>query len=283
MYQINKIKAYREEIDTIGYLADVYSDIAQARLTRVRAGIERNRKFVAEIAQVLHVVRVMAEQKGLSASRRKKISASLVLTSNRRFYAGGLDGRVVEFYMAHTAYTGFVDRFVVGSVGVDILTGRKYPFPFERLIFKNDVPNEQELGELAKKLAAYQKVFVYYPRFMTVLIQQPNFIDITGLVSATASASGDNYYILEPEIGKILDFFEEQIMGILIEQAFLEAELSRIGSQFVTMDNAAINARRAIAQQDILMASARRANLSLQVLETATNLHNYDQEFRTDF
>lgn len=276
MYQINQIKNYLEEVESLQFLAEVYTDIARARLEKVRSGIERNRRFVEEIAGVLHLVRLAAEERGLSAKRKKKISASLVITSNERFRYGALDSRVIDFYVAHTAYTGFVDRFVIGSVGIDILAGRRYPFPLEKIVFGRDLPNQSELSILANKLNDYQKVFVYYPRFLTVLAQQPTFVDMTGLVSGRAAVPGENYYLFEPEIEKILDFFEEQIMGVLLEQTFLESELSRIGSQLVSMDNAAVNAGNIIRTQNQLLAAARRSQMSMQVLELVAGI-KHDQ------
>jgi len=272
MYQIKQIKNYLEEVGSLELLAEVYTDIARARLEKVRTGIEHNRAFVGEIANVLHIVRVTAEEQGLSAKRKKKVSASVVITSNKRFYYGNLDSRVVDFYIAHTAYTGFVDRYVVGSVGADVLRGKQYPFPYQSIRFDRDLPNTTELESLAEQLNDYQKVFVYYPRFMTVMSQQPSFVDMTGLVSGAPSRNSDKYYIFEPEIEKILDFFEQQVMAILLEQAFLESELSRIGSQLVAMDNASVNAGNIIREQNTLLASARRSQASMRVLEMVAGM-----------
>lgn len=274
MYQINQIESYIEEVSSLELLAEVYTDIARARLEKVRTGIERNRQFVSEIGSVLHIVRVTAEEQGLSAKRKKKVSASLVITSNKRFYYGNLDSRVVDFYIAHTAYTGFVDRYVVGSVGADVLSGRGYPFPYQSILFDGDLPNTSELVRLADQLNDYQKVLVYYPRFMTALSQQPSFVDMTGLVASGApGGAAEKYYIFEPEIEKILDFFEQQVMAILLEQAFLEAELSRIGSQLVAMDNTSVNAGNIIREQNTLLAAARRSQSSMRVLEMVAGMN----------
>ncbi len=277
MFTLDKIKSDLEEVESLEVLAEVFTDIAHARLLRVRAGIERNRLFAGEVSRVLHVVRVTAEEHKLSALRKKKISASVVITSNKRLYYGGLDTKVMNYYMAHTAYTGYVDRFVIGSVGVDTLKTLNYPFQFEIVDFEKDLPSIAELTNLANKLKDYQKVFVYYPQFQTVLSQQPSFVDITGLVSAVASGDVDRYYIFEPEIEKILDFFESQVMAILLQQAFLESELARIGSQLMTMDNAQGNAMAMIKQENSLLASAKRQMASMKVLEMVAGLKRNSQ------
>lgn len=281
MYALEQIQTNLEEFSALELLAEVFTDIARAKLDRVRSGIERNRQFVGEIAKVLHVVRVMAEEKGLSAAAQKKVSASLVVTSNKRLYYGGLDTKIVNFYIAHTAYTGYVDRFVVGSVGVDILKGREYPFPYEPILFERELPNISELSSLAKKLAGYQKVMVYFPRFVTILSQQPSFVDVTGLVGATAENEGEKYYIFEPEIEKILAFFEEQVMAMLLEQTFLEAELARIGTQLLSMDEASQRAAEMIVTQKGVLARVKRQISSMRVLELAAGMYRKTGAFQS--
>ncbi len=271
MYQIDKILNRIEEYETLELLAEVYTDIAHSRLTRVREGIERNRKFVGEIADILHVVRISAEEQGLSAARKKKISASVLLTSNKRLYYGNLDKRVTDFYLAHTQYTGYADRFVVGSVGVDILAGAKYPFPFQKLVFASEFPSTEELFHLTMMLSEYQRVMVYFPRFTSVLTQQPSFVDVTGLVTAGGEVKEEErYYIFEPEIRKILDFFENQVMTILVEQVMLESELARIGSQLTSMDEAQGRAEKLIVREEAFLSAARRQLLNLKAIEAAS-------------
>ena len=149
------------------------------------------------------------------------------------------------------------------------MAGKKYPFPYEPIVFNSELPTEVELAVLSKRLVDYQKVLVYYPRFMTVLSQLPSLVDITGLTASTTGEKGENYYIFEPEIGKILDFFEQQIMQLLLEQAFLEAELARIGTQLTTMDNAQQRAIKIIREQKGFLSVANKQHLNLQSLDIA--------------
>lgn len=272
MYQIDKITHYLEEVKSMETLAEVFTNVARMKLEKIRAGVEHNRIYVGEVARILHIVRLTAEARGLSAKREKKVSASLIITSNKRFYYGDLDNKVVDFYAAHTAYSGFADRFVVGSVGADILSGKNYPFAYERVIFSRELPSQTELAVLAKRLVDYQKVIVYYPRLLTVLSQLPSLVDITGLTANTPGEKGENYYIFEPEIGKILDFFEQQIMQLLLEQAFMEAELARIGTQLTTMDNARVRANKIIDRQKERLSTAKRQYQNMQSLDIAGSM-----------
>lgn len=272
MYQVDKIKSYLSEVESLALLAEVFTDLAKIRLDRIRATIERNRIYAAEIAKVLHIVRVTAEERGLSAARKKKLSASLLITSDKRLYYGFLDTKVVDFYLAHTAYAGYADRFVVGLVGMDILAGKKYPFAYERIVFAKDFPTGAELSDLTKKLAGYQKVIVYFPRLLSLLSQIPTVVDITGFLAGTVFANESRYYIFEPEIGKILNFFEEQIIRLLLEQSFLEAELARTGTELTTMDQARQNASRVISSQRMALALARKQFLNWQSLDLAAGI-----------
>ena len=253
-------------------LTRVFTEVARARLDKIRGLVENNRQYVGELGKVLHVVRVTAEQERLSAKKKKKISASLLLTSNKRFYYGSLDEKVVGFYAAQTAYQGFVDRFVVGSVGAEMLSSRKYPFPFQSIVFPGGSPTGKEMVDLAEKLTDYQKVLVYYPKFVTILTQQPDLVDVTGLESLSPAQKGEEYYIFEPEIGKILEFFEKQIMELLLEQTFMEAELARIGTQLTTMDGAQQRANTVINETKALLSRAQKSLLNIQSLESASIL-----------
>lgn len=271
MQTIDQIEKYVEEVGALRDVAGAFTDIASLRLQKVRRGIERNRVFASDLARVLHIVRVTAEEHHLSAKRQKKISASLVITSNKRFYFGVLDAKVLDFYLAHTAYTGYVDRFIVGTVGRDLLKEKKYPYEFSEVSFAKELPDSLELANLVARLSQYQKVMVYFPRFVSILSQQPSFVDVTGFASGVGESGQEShqerYYIFEPEIDKILDFFEQKVMAIVLQQAFLESELARIGTQLSLMDQAASNATKVLSQENQLLKAARRNKLNLQVLE----------------
>ena len=271
---VNQIKGQIEETQTLKMVTEVFTDIASIKLQRIRGQIEQNRRFVSEMTEVLHIVRVTAEEQGLSAKLEKKISASLLVTSNKRFYYGVLDAKVADFFMAHSTYTGYVDRYVVGSVGRDYLRERGYNHPFIPVQFAGEMPTSIELASLATTLTQYQKVSVYYPQFTSLLSQQPTFIDMTGYATTNVVGNDQRYYIFEPEIDKILVYFERNIMGILLEQAFLEAELARTGTQLSSMDQAAINATGVLSSENRWLGRIRREELTMQVLETFAGLRH---------
>ena len=79
-------------------------------------------------------------------------------------------------------------------------------------------------------------------------------------------------FIFEPELPKILHFFDTQVISLLIEQAFLESELSRTASRFISMDQAESEADRFINTQRKLKAVALRSLGNINILENYASL-----------
>ena len=92
----------------------------------------------------------------------------------------------------------------------------------------------------------------------------------------------DQAFIFEPEIGKILDFFETQVTNLLIEQTFLDSELSRTASRLISMDQAQSSADDYLSEQRTILAQAKKNIINAKLLETynaIVSLRNatYDQ------
>ena len=142
------------------------------------------------------------------------------------------------------------DLLVVGRSGAEIFATMNYKKPFDILIFPNDLPKSVELAKAAEKLNSYDAVSVFYPQFKTVATQTPVVFDFSGdLASIEKTNQTQTPAILEPEAPKMLEFFEGQIMRLLLEQAFLEAELARTAARLLMMDSTQSRAKDYIEQQ----------------------------------
>lgn len=279
MQTIRQISQILEESNSLKLVAQAYSEIAAVKLQKIRKGIEQNRVFFQEISEVFHIVKVAALRQGIKPTiTRKRGTLSILLTSNYRFY-GSLESELVKFFIINTSKFK-TDRIVVGKTGTEFLHTMDYFHPYQHFVFKEDLPQTTEVRNLVLNLMGYQQILVYYSRMQSVLIQEPFVTDIVQappdrIIDPKAHHPG---YIFEPEIAKMMLFFDSQITSLLLEQTFLESELARTAARLTSMDQAQMNADDLIKQQKKLLAVAKRSSDNLRLLETIATLRGWKGE-----
>lgn len=266
-------------------VAQTYGEIASLKMKKIRTEVEKNRLFFAEIAQVYRIVKLYAQQKGLITTKPKQ-TLSLLLTSNQGFY-GGIDALVTRYFIDSTAKFP-TDRVVVGKTGREYLREISYPSPFQSLEFKKDLPNPQELASLIQIINDYRQVLVFYPQLATALVQKAAVIDITqSFLSQTQNILEQaarhiqkelDYFIFEPELPKILLFFDMQILNLLLQQTFFEAEVSRTASRLLAMDQAQREADKFIGDWKRLLSHIQKDQNNNHLLETFSSLKALGKE-----
>lgn len=260
------VKQISEIIDEAKGLKDftaVLTEVSSIRLRRIRKQVQNTRIFFNGLASLYSLVKAMNPHLNF----KKQGTVSILLTSNLRFN-GYLNESMMRFFISQTAKFK-TDRIIVGSMINKILTATKYPYPFTSFVFQKDLPSSAELNGLVRQLTDYEQILVFYSEFKTVLKQVPTIKDITQTEKAAVEQATikKKAFILEPELPKILQFFDTRIKVALLHQAFLEAELSRIATRLVTMDEAQRNAQAFLNQQQTLLSLAKRSLENKRILE----------------
>ena len=103
----------------------------------------------------------------------------------------------------------------------------------------------------------------------SLLVQVPTAMDITtSSMPQLEGGKGHSFkFIFEPDLSKILQFFDSQIITLLLEGTFLESELSRTASRFISMDKAETEANKLIKQYLTLKAYVKRNMDNNTILE----------------
>ncbi|MCL4367554.1 F0F1 ATP synthase subunit gamma [Patescibacteria group bacterium] len=274
MPTIRQISQTLEESNSLKMVAQAYSEISAVKLQKIRAGIEKNRLFTEEIGKLYHMVQTAATRRSVVSHSSKKGTISIVLTSNDRFY-GSLETELTRFFLVNTTKIR-TDRLVIGRTAIDQLKSIKYFHTYQPLVFQNDLPSTTEIHQIAQLIDHYKQVVVYYSSFQSVLIQKPTATDITQSATETVSVkTADKLdYIFEPEVEQMLDFFNNQITMLLLEQTFFEAELARTAARLISMDQAQSNAEDFIKEQKRQLAAAKRSLENVYLLETIASLLN---------
>jgi F0F1-type ATP synthase gamma subunit len=267
----------RESIETgeaLRAMAEVYSELAVSRLGQIRTKIERNRQFAFQLGAVFRAVKTSTRQvQGRTVVLKPQVN--VVLTSNQTFY-GRLEGQLWQYFLDQQKKFPQADLIVVGQAGEQALRALHYRKPYQAVALSHDLPKPAELTELNTRLAAYDRVMVFFPEFQTVALQKMVATDISGGVdeaqALTAKDFAEGLYILEPEAAKMLGFFESQIMRLLLEQSLLEAELARTASRLLTMDEAQRRAQTFVLKERRLLAQAQKAKREVGVLEMSLGI-----------
>lgn len=275
---IREVNETIEEGESLKAIALSYAEIASVKIRKIRAAVEQNRLFFDEIAQVYRIVRQQALANKVSLKKTKP-AVSILLTSNYGFY-GNIDTEVIHLFLETTPKFP-TDRVVIGKTGLAYLKAMRYFSPYEPLVFKQDLPQPSELKALNAAIRHYAQVLVFYPELHTLLVQKPAATDITQTYqqqfSKTAVLFG-SYVIFEPELNKILQFFDSQIISLLLEQTFFEAELARTAARIIAMDQAQTEAGRYLETQKQLKAHLRRIIESNRLLENLNSMAAVRQE-----
>lgn len=262
---IQEIKNLIEEGESLKVIAQAYSEIANLKIKRIRSEVERNRLFFAEISKVYGLVKAFAKQRKVSMPKAKK-RVCAIITSNYRFY-GQIHSDLIRFFINFVSQMDS-DVILIGRAAIDYFKSKPVLKTPQEIILKSDLPGALELAGLVKIIKDYNQVLIFHSRLKSLLVQQPVFTDITASSDTVLPAKeGAARFIFEPELLKILNFFDTQILTQLLEATFLESEVSRTASRFISMDQAETEANKFISEYRMLKAYTERNIRNNQLLE----------------
>lgn len=271
---IREINELIDEGKSLKAIAQAYGEIANIKIKKIKLQVERNRLFFDEISKVYAMVKALASKIGVSFSKPKK-RLDLLITSNHRFY-GNINSALINFFVESKRETG-TDILILGKSGIEFFKATKFFTNYETILLKDDMPQTSELLNLVIKISDYNQVLVFYSKLKSLLVQEPIFKDLTAtsLILQGFPKDFNIHFIFEPELPKILSFFDSQILTLLLEQIFLESEVARTASRFISMDQAEAEANKFIKEYQILK------NYTLRNLQGVKILENFATLFAT--
>lgn len=266
---LNQLNQLIEEGNSLKLVAQAYSEIANQKIKKIRFDVERNRLFFKEISYLYGLIRNLAAGKKLLAAKPKN-RICLLLTSNHRFY-GRINSDLINFFINSTKSITS-DRLILGKVAIDHFKA----FNYRKFLLKDDRPSSLELNELINIIKDYNEVLLFYSSLKTLLVQQPALVNITAQQTLTSEVNQGSAlhtsevlpnFIFEPDLPKILSFFDSSILTLLLNQTFLESEVARTASRFVSMDQAETEANKLISQYQKQRLHLLKSIGNIQILE----------------
>lgn len=264
---LDDIKDDITDLQTLHLIATSFTDAAAARIKAIREAFERNQQFYIELSHVFHLVKLVALKKGLVPKQQDRVrTLSVAFTANQHFY-GTIHRRIMETILKKVEKDG-TDLLVVGKTGREYLevAGKRHITMYQ---FDKDSPREEELSQFLDSVHEYGSILVYYPQFVSLVRQEVGVIDITQVLEIPDKTVDEETYILfEPEVDKILAFFEKQIRSVLFRRVALEAELARTAARMVSMNEASDRADSLIKEKHTEYLKLMRSFINRQLLDT---------------
>ncbi len=277
--EINLVKSFKS-------LALAYEEISAIKMQRTRGLVLQNRDFLSELSEVFRDVRAsykkQIERLLKNKTHKQSVSSAFVkngkhvavlLSSNSKLY-GDIVSRVVTMFLDHIR-THDVDIVIIGKLGKDLFDVANVGKPYTYF----DIPDSQvqleDLKPIVTKLFEYEKVTVFYGKFLNVFTQSPAVSDITGEEAAdqqTYIKQNPFSFIFEPSLEKILLFFQTQIITSLFKQTVHESQLARHASRIKAMDSTIERINSKIASLDLAKKRMKRHSINKKQLETMSGM-----------
>ncbi len=257
MLYTKEVQLEIKQVSSLLNLAEVYGEIAATRMKRIRENVLKSREFLSAIESIF---------KDCLKSYARKLSE---MVQQGKLKEGGKvtflahNGKtVVVFISANSSFYGEIvkktfEKFIkdienqdievtlIGKMGKSLFLSRKPNKPYTYFELPDYGIDRQKLGEALKHLVQYEVIKVYYGKYISVVTQKPTTFEISAGTPILGRVEEPKAkYIFEPDVEKILMFFETQIFASLFDQAIRESQLAKFASRILAMDKASENARR---------------------------------------
>lgn len=240
MSRVADLHRFAEDYRSTELITGALQDISATKMQFIRRAFEANARFFSGIREVYGIVKAHAQEARALPETEKATPQKdiyIALTSNKRFY-GTLNRDIVRSFVSVIRSVKNSDFLVIGQTGAQYLDTTGFRGNVTRTEFSDDTPTAHELQSILSLIDSYRRVFVIYPKFVNTFRQDIAMTDVTQTPESAVAPEKRAEYIFEPEIPKMLAFFEAQVRRALFERVMLETELARAAARALRMREA---------------------------------------------
>lgn len=268
--QKNQLLEAISVVEKFEMLALAYEEIAVLEMQKIRGSVLKTREFIEELSNVFYDVKNSYKKQILALVKKKRkghvvnqntISFStlakngkeiiVLLSANTKLY-GDIVSKTFNAFLETIKNNPKVDIAIVGKLGKELFDREKLSRPYAYFGLPDVQVTLEHVKPIISHIVQFEKVAVYYGKFINVIEQAPASAIISGEqpLAGEKQPSRENFrFIFEPELEKILNFFETQIFSALFKQTVHEYQLARHASRITAMEYALGNI--AITSKDL--------------------------------
>lgn len=250
MANIKEVEEQLEGLTVLETLAVAYQEIAASRMRQTRSQVLKSRDFLLGLGQVFIHLKSSYQAKIAQVLKKGKIeekarqgkTAHVLISANTGFYGDIVNNTYrlfIEGMQKDQESGGNVEAVIIGRRGLLLFEQEAQKPAYTYFDLPDHKLDTQTLAAIVKHLSDYERVFVYYGKFDTLVSQVPQASSISGdeiLLAGLSTEGGSRAYIFEPSIQKLMAFFKSEISASLFEQTVYESQLAKFASRMVSLD-----------------------------------------------
>jgi ATP synthase F1 gamma subunit len=252
---------FNADLDLMGTLKTItqaYEELSVMRMQRIRNSVLKTRDFLEHLSRVFFDVKTSYKkqiEQLLAKQHKEKINpetlhfkknktASIYISANAKMY-GDIINKTFRYFLEHVRNND-TDIVIVGKIGKELYENTDVKKPYTYFDLPDVGFTLEQLKPLINKMLDYENVNVFYGKFENMMQQNATFSNVSGEQPFEATQAINNrepvrYFIFEPSLEKILNFFEKQIFTSLFKQTVHESQLARFASRIKAMEEATVN------------------------------------------
>ena len=254
MLNKKQIESEINGVTTLRNLTEAYGEIAASRMKKVRGFVLRNRDYLASINSIFkdtlssysNMLSQMVKEGKVKEGGRVTFLAhngktvAVLVSANTGFYGSVVKSTFNKFIS--DIKNEDIETTIIGKAGRNMFLSKEPNKPYTYFDLPDYGVDSGKLAEVIKHLVQYEKINVYYGKYVSVVTQKAESEVIEAGTHATENPEGKPVsFLFEPSIENILMFFETQIFASLFDQVIRESQLAKFASRILAMDNATLN------------------------------------------
>ncbi len=256
------------QLSGIKGMVEAYEEIAATRIRRTKDQVIKSREFTSEINYVFQHVKSGAKKIILEIAKKKKKDPSklsflqkngktlfVFLSANTGLY-GDIIKRTFDLFAKYVGQWGD-NVAIIGRVGLKMASQYNITKPITYFDFPDDKVDEGQLKKIASFMIQFERIIVFYAKSEGIMRQEVLALDLSGNPQTQVGEQDVKIkYFFEPEVSKIMAFFETEIFSALFEQTLRESQLAKLSSRVVglnsTIDHIDSELEKTILKRNVL-------------------------------
>lgn len=246
--------------------------VAASKLRKAQAQVLSARPYFETLRTVINDITAISQEFSSPYLIPGPVKKSVyIVIAGDRGLAGGYNNNILKLLATKTEGTNAV-IFPIGKKAVEFFQYRKVELLTDTYCDAAQV----SLGDcfsIAKRLCdrflagEYERVFLCYTEFVSILSQEPREICLLPLVQDSQQERTDSDMIYEPDAETVFNAIIPEYLGGVLYGALCESRAAEQAARRTAMDNATQNAEDMIGQLSLQFNQARQAAITSEIID----------------